>query len=128
MSETKEKPETAGEPAPHPAEAPAREPSAALQIRIPEVMPVIGSGSTIMYPQQLMPVLATEEPDIRAIDEAAASEAKLLGIFAQAEVEGHFEGDLSRTGTAATIVRMAKAPDGTVHAILQGIARIRLLD
>jgi len=96
---------------------------------VPEVIPVIGSGSTIMYPQQLMPVLATEEGDISAIDEAATSEAKVVGIFGQqpGAVEGRYDGDLYEQGTAATIIRMAKAPDGSVHAILQGVARIRLL-
>ena len=34
-------------------------------------MPVIPSGTTIVYPQQLMPVLASEERDIKAIDVAA---------------------------------------------------------
>ncbi len=98
------------------------------QIAVPEDIPVIAAGSTIMYPQQLMPVLATEERDIKAIDEAAASEAKVLGIFAQKEVEdGRYEGEIYPVGTAATIVRMAKAPDGSVHAILQGVARIRLV-
>ncbi len=43
------------------------------QVRVPEAIPVIGSGSTVMYPQQLMPVLATEEKDIKAIDDAAAA-------------------------------------------------------
>jgi ATP-dependent Lon protease len=98
------------------------------KIRVPEVVPVIGSGSTIMYPQQLMPVLATEEKDIRAIDDAADS--KVIGLFAQrpGPEDGQFEGDLYDVGTAATIVRMAKAPDGSVHAILQGIARVRLVE
>ena len=130
MTGAQEKPETAAEPSPTGAEAPAPRPdSAAPQVRVPDVIPVIGSGSTIMYPQQLMPVLATEEGDIRAIDEAATSEAKVVGIFAQhpGELEGRYDGDLYELGTAATIVRMAKAPDGSVHAILQGVARIRLL-
>jgi hypothetical protein len=42
------------------------------QVRVPEVIPLIGSGSTVMFPQQLMPVLATEEKEIKAIDDAAA--------------------------------------------------------
>ena len=98
------------------------------QVRVPEAIPVIGSGSTVMYPQQLMPVLATEEKDIKAIDDAAAADVKVLGLFAQkpGPGEGSYEGELQRIGTAATIVRMAKAPDGSVHAILQGVARIRL--
>jgi ATP-dependent Lon protease len=97
------------------------------QVRIPEVIPIIGSGSTVMYPQQLMPVLATDEKDIKAIDDAAA-EVKVLGLFSQkpGPEEGSYEGDLQGIGTAATIVRMAKAPDGSLHAILQGVARIRV--
>jgi ATP-dependent Lon protease len=98
------------------------------QMRIPDDIPVIGSGSTVMYPQQLMPVLATEERDIKAVDDAASAEVQVLGVFAQkaGAEEGQYDGSLRDVGTAATIVRMAKAPDGTVHAILQGVARIRL--
>jgi ATP-dependent Lon protease len=98
------------------------------QMRIPDDIPVIGSGSTVMYPQQLMPVLATEERDIKAVDDAASAEVQVLGVFAQqaGAEEGQYDGGLRDVGTAATIVRMAKAPDGTVHAILQGVARIRL--
>ena len=97
------------------------------QVRIPDVIPLIGSGSTVMFPQQLMPVLATEEKEIKAIDDAAAG-VKVLGLFSQkpGPRQGDYEGDLHDVGTAATIVRMAKAPDGSVHAILQGVARIRL--
>jgi ATP-dependent Lon protease len=98
------------------------------EVRIPDVIPVIRSGHNVMYPQQLMPVLATEQRDIAAIDEAAASEAKTIGIFPQEPAaEGRFEGPMRDVGTAATIVRMAKSPDGTIHAILQGQARIKLL-
>jgi ATP-dependent Lon protease len=98
------------------------------RIRIPDVIPVIGSGSTVMYPQQLIPVLATEERDIKAVDDAAAAEVQVLGLFSQkaGPEEGHYEGEVHDVGTAATIVRMAKSPDGTVHAILQGVARIAL--
>ncbi|KKK47415.1 hypothetical protein LCGC14_3155460, partial [marine sediment metagenome] len=98
------------------------------QIRIPDIIPLIGSGSTVIYPQQLMPVLGSEEKDIKAIDDAAAADVKVLGLFSQepGPAEGRYEGEFHDIGTAATIVRMAKAPDGTVHAILQGVTRIRL--
>ncbi|MBI2913785.1 MAG: LON peptidase substrate-binding domain-containing protein, partial [Chloroflexi bacterium] len=133
MSDTAAKPKPPGKNAPPArpgsrAPEPAREPAPTPQIHVPEAIPIIGSGATVMYPQQLMPVLATEERDIHAIDEAATSEAKVLGIFAQKPLdEGRYEGELQTLGTAATIVRMAKSPDGSVHAILQGVARIRLL-
>jgi ATP-dependent Lon protease len=80
-----------------------------------------------MYPQQLMPVLATEESDVLAVDQAAASEGKLIAVFPQQATSEGNNGPPHEIGTAATIVRMAKAPDGTVHAILQGVARVRLI-
>jgi ATP-dependent Lon protease len=97
-------------------------------LRIPDVLPLIPGGSTVMYPQQLLPLLATEEQDIKAVGEAAASETKMVGVFTQHLIEDErYEGEMYQLGTAATIARMATAPDGAVHAILQGVGRIRLL-
>ncbi|TMF05324.1 MAG: AAA family ATPase, partial [Chloroflexi bacterium] len=102
--------------------------SVSAQPRIPELLPLIPGGGTVMYPQQLLPLLATDELDIKAVGQAAASEAKMVGVFPQHVLdEDRYEGDLYQLGTAATIVRMATAPDGTVHAILQGVGRIKLL-
>ena len=99
------------------------------ELVIPDVMPVIPSGTNVVYPQQLMPVMAVEERDKRAIDEAASSEGKLVAIFSEPDDDqGSKDGlRLSEVGTVASIVRMAKAPDGSVHAILQGQARVRLV-
>ncbi|HVP04481.1 MAG TPA: LON peptidase substrate-binding domain-containing protein, partial [Dehalococcoidia bacterium] len=111
----------------------------ATELRVPETIPVIPSGTTIVYPQQLMPVLAAEERDIKAINAAASSPGKMLAIFshpapppvtgeepARPEAEEGIP-KFRQIGTAATVVRMAKSPDGTVHAILQGSARVRLV-
>src|SRR3990170_5106022 len=96
---------------------------------VPDRVPIILSSANVMYPQQLVPVLATEQRDIQAIDYAAADEAKVLGVFSQqASDDGAHEGGPCPIGTAAAIVRMAKAPDGSVHAILQGLSRLELAD
>jgi ATP-dependent Lon protease len=109
------------------------------ELRVPDVIPVIPSGTTIVYPQQLMPVLATEERDIKAINAAASAPGKMLAIFSHTtppavtgDEPARPESDdaplqFRQIGTAATVVRMAKSPDGTVHAILQGASRIRLV-
>jgi ATP-dependent Lon protease len=110
------------------SQAPETEAKVRPTIRVPDVLPALASGGTVVYPSQLIPVFANQEKDIRAIDEAAASTVKMMGIFAQkATEEGHYESDLHGVGTAAAIMRMAKAPDGTTHAILQGVTRVRLL-
>src|SRR5574341_116876 len=74
MSETSEQPQ---------ASETTRARAAAPHVRIPETLPLIPGGSTVMYPQQLMPVLATEQRDIQAISEASTSDAKMVGVFAQ---------------------------------------------
>src|SRR5688572_24056853 len=108
-------------------EKPAKEPS--VQPAIPDLLPLIPGGSTVMYPQQLLPLLATEDQDIKAVGEAAGSDAKMVGVFTQHVLaDDRYEGELYQLGTAATIVRMATAPDGAVHAILQGVGRIKLLE
>jgi ATP-dependent Lon protease len=97
--------------------------------RIPDEAPIILSAATVMYPQQLMPVLASEPGDIQAIDAAAASEDKVVGVFSQQPAgDGSHSGAPQPIGTVAAIVRMAKAPDGSTHAILQGLARVRLAE
>ncbi len=121
MSDTKDSAQISATP---------RETSAPAAARAPEVLPVMASGANVVYPQQLMPVLVTDEREISAIDAAAASEGKALVIFSQEPAGDASDPALAPfrdTGTCATIVRMAKSPDGSVHAILQGAARVRLL-
>jgi ATP-dependent Lon protease len=94
--------------------------------RVPDVLPIISSGATIIYPQQLMPLLANEEHDIKAIDAAASSAAKFVGVFSHTDSDK--KPSFREIGTAAGVVRMAKAPDGSIHAILQGARRIKLVE
>ena len=113
------------------AETPKPEKPIELQttLVLPDDLPVIASGSTVLYPQQLVPIVATEERDVKAIDEAASSEEKMLAVLPQKMADGgKYEGDLRGVGATATIVRMAKAPDGSIHAILQGLGRVKLVE
>ncbi len=74
----------------------------------------------------MVPVVASEPAEVQAIDDAITS-GKVVGIFAQQPQDGQYRGDLYQVGTAAMVSRMAKTPDGAVHAILQGVARVRLV-
>ncbi len=106
--------EESGSPEPQPEERRPETP----QETLPERVPVILSAANVMYPQQLVPVLATEQRDIQAIDLAAANESKVLGVFSQREsADGAHDGEPCPIGTAAAIVRMAKAPDGSVSQV-----------
>ncbi len=128
---TKKPAQAAPEPAPEPV--PAASAGDPPDLAIPDIIPVIPSGTNIVYPQQLMPVLATNERDVKAIDAAASSSGKLLAIFSHdpdvtPDADETAAPPFREVGTAATVVRMAKTPEGSIHAILQGSQRVRLVE
>ena len=98
-------------------------------IRVPEVLPALASGGLVLFPGLMVPLASQEQSVVGAIDEAAGTPNKMLAIFAQKPGEdGQPSGETYSVGTAAIIARMAKAPNGAVQAIIQGVARVTLLE
>ncbi len=96
--------------------------------KIPEILPALASGPVVLFPGLLIPLASSEEPTVQAVIEAAASPAKMLAIFAQKlGPDGQPTNEIYSTGTAANVLRMARAPTGAVQAIIQGISRVHLL-
>jgi len=98
-------------------------------IRVPEVLPALASGGVVLFPGLMVPLASQEQSVVGAIDEAAGTPNKMLAIFAQKPAEdGQPTGETYSVGTAAVIARMAKAPNGAVQAIIQGVSRVTLLE
>lgn len=100
------------------------------QITIPESLPLLSIGPNVLYPAIVAPLVSAEEKDVRAIDEAiSGGNLRLLGVVAQRpNADGSSSGALYDVGTAVTVLRMAKAQNGAVQALLQGLARVRILE
>ncbi|MEE9202610.1 MAG: LON peptidase substrate-binding domain-containing protein, partial [Dehalococcoidia bacterium] len=93
---------------------------------IPKELPILPSGDAVAFPAILIPLGTSNEKVVRLIDEAASGD-RVVGIFAQRPgTEAPTPENLYSMGTAATIVRMFKMPDGSIRAFLQGQARIRM--
>ncbi len=96
------------------------------EVLIPEELAIIPGGPDAVFPAMMVPVAVSNERTIKLVDDAVAGD-KIVGVFAQRQdVEEQPPANLYEIGTASSIVRMLKMPDGTVHVLLQGIARIRL--
>ncbi len=115
-----------------PAEAPPTEESAPPgepqpgRPALPEVIPAVASEGNVLFPGLIVPMIATEERLIRAVDAAASAPAKVIGIFAQRpNAEGEHRGEIYDVGTAANVVRMVRLPNGHIQSLLQGIRRVR---
>src|SRR5438270_7558 len=77
----------------------------------------------------VVPLMTADDPDVRAVDDAVTSGHRIVAVVAQQpDAEGNYTGELRQVGTAAQILRMAKAPNGTLQALIQGIARVRILE
>lgn len=97
------------------------------EIAIPEIIPVIPSNEVI-YPSMVVPMAIVDEKTIKLINEVAVGD-KIIGLFAQQPgVELPPPANLYKIGTAASILRMLKMPDGSVRAIIQGICRIGVIE
>jgi len=107
-------------------EAPQQGPEDAF--KIPETLPALASGAVILFPGLMVPLASADEAIVQAVIEAAASPGKMLALFAQKMgADGQPTNELCTIGTAANVLRMARAPTGAVQAIIQGVARVRLL-
>ncbi len=101
--------------------------SEVAEVSIPDELAIIPGGPGAVFPGMMVPIIVTNEKATKLIDEVVAG-GKIVGVFAQRQdVEQKPPANIYEIGTAASIVRMLKMPDGSVHALLQGIARIRLV-
>ncbi len=96
------------------------------EVQVPDELAIIPGGPGAVFPAMMVPVVITNEKSSKLVDDAVAGD-KIVGVFAQRQdTEEQPPTNLYDIGTAANVVKMLKMPDGTVHVLLQGIARIKL--
>src|SRR5690625_2075131 len=88
------------------------------------VCPVRGS---VLFPTMVMPIDAGRAISITAIN-AALERDRTIVIVSQRDrdVENPVASDLYEMGTACTIMRMKKNPDGTVQMLVRAFARVKI--
>ncbi|MBE0480708.1 MAG: endopeptidase La, partial [Dehalococcoidia bacterium] len=95
-------------------------------LSLPQEVPILATRETVVFPSLVVPLAGTEEKSIKLIDEAMNAD-KIVGIFAQnPDSTEPPPAGLYNIGTAASITKMYRMPDGTVRALLLGVSRIRL--
>lgn len=99
-----------------------------VPVIIPAEIAIIPSGGNVVYPSMVIPLGTSDEKTIKLIDEVSTGD-KVVGIFAQRPgVDEPPPANFYSTGTAASIVKLFRMPDGSIRAILQGISRIKLIN
>src|SRR5256884_9273949 len=95
----------------------------------PDSMILLPVRQTVLFPGIVLPLSIGRKSSIAAAQEAVRSQ-RMLGVILQTDpaVEEPTPEQLHRVGTAAQILRYVTAPDGTHHAVVQGVRRFRVIE
>ena len=96
-------------------------------IELPSTLPILPLRGLVVYPFTAVPLTVGQPRSIKLVDEVMSYD-RLIGLVAtkQPDIENPGPEDLFTIGTAATIHRMFRAPDGTIRLVIQGIARFKI--
>jgi ATP-dependent Lon protease len=88
------------------------------------ILPIKG---VVVFPSLNMPLMISDQRYARLIDETLMG-GKMIGLFAQKDLEKENPTlqDIYPVGTAGTILKMLRFPDGSVRFLVQGNSRIRI--
>lgn len=95
---------------------------------VEEVLPLIPLRDLVLFPNLVVPLFVGREKSILALEEAMRGEHN-VALVAQLtpETQEPGEGDIHGVGCVGTVLQELKLPDGTAKALVEGIARIRIL-
>lgn len=111
----------------NPENRPARVSTDPLRPDVPTQLPVLPVRNLVVFPGTVVPISVAREKSKRLIDAVVAGD-KLLAVFAQRreDVEDPGIDEIYRVGTAAQVLKLMRAADGTFNILVHGVARVGL--
>ena len=98
------------------------------EVEIPTSLPILPVRDIVIFPYMILPLFVGREVSIKAIEHALASNKMVLLITQKdVNVETPSTDDLYTMGTAGTILRTLKLPDGRLKILVQGLAKAKIL-
>ena len=96
---------------------------------IPATLGVLPLRDAVLFPHSVLPLAVGRESSVLVVDEAMLGSC-VIAMITQRDpaVEEPGPDDLYQIGTAAMIHKALKYPDGTMRLVVQGLARIRVLE
>ncbi len=109
------------------AENSAAEPAPASPL--PDELPILPLRGVVVYPLTAVPLTVGQTRSIQLIDDAVLNK-KIIGLVASKDpaVEEPPPDQCYTLGTAATVQRLLRLPDGTIRLLVLGLERIRITE
>jgi ATP-dependent Lon protease len=94
----------------------------------PDILPLLSVRDVVIFNDMLLPLFVGRKKSVRAVEEAVAKDGFLL-IVTQKDpgIENPKPDQIFSVGTVSRILRILKLPDGSIKALVQGIAKARIV-
>ena len=99
------------------------------EAKIPQELSILPSQDLVLFPKMVLPFVVAEPKLIQLIDDALSGN-KIIGLVVtkKGEEDKALPDNLCQVGCAAQILKMAKISDVGVRLLVQGLARIRIIN
>lgn len=96
---------------------------------IPKTLPMMPVRDVVVFTDMLLPLFVGREKSIKAVEESFEFDRYIfLAAQKDSEVEKPKVDEIYTTGTVGRIQKMIKLPDGRIKALVQGVAKARILE
>ncbi|MDE3079070.1 MAG: endopeptidase La [Paracoccaceae bacterium] len=91
--------------------------------------PVLPLRDIVVFPHMIVPLFVGREKSVRALEEVMKDDKQILlaSQIDPAQDDPATDG-IYRTGVLANVLQLLKLPDGTVKVLVEGRARVKILD
>jgi len=98
-------------------------------VDIPDNLPLLPVRDVVIFTDMLLPLFIGREKSVKAMEAAVKKDDKLLFMATQKDpaTENPTADEIYTTGTVGRILRMLKLPDGRLKALVQGLAKARIV-
>ena len=97
-------------------------------IKIPGTLPLMPIRDIVIFTGMLLPLFVGREKSVRAVEAAVMKDSYLfLATQKDSSAEDPKKDEIYTIGTIGRILRMLKLPDGSVKALVQGIAKAKIV-
>jgi ATP-dependent Lon protease len=96
---------------------------------IPTILPMMPVRDVVVFTDMLLPLFVGRKKSIKAVEESVEYD-RYMFLTAQkdSELEKPTAEDVYTVGTVGRIQKMIKLPDGRIKALVQGIAKAKIVD
>jgi ATP-dependent Lon protease len=95
---------------------------------LPTTLPLMPVRDVVIFTDMLLPLFVGREKSVMAVEEAVSKDSYLMLVTQKdQEIENPKATDIYKVGTVGRLLRMLKLPDGRVKALVQGVAKAKII-